>query len=359
MNTVRPDKITLARESRGLTQTELAQRLNISQGQVSKIELGAMQVSPDVLARMSAVLNYPEELFSQTDTVYGAGPNDRYHRKRQSTSVGLMKKIYAQINLRRMQIVRLLRSVPLAPSQIPKYPIEDAPGSEVEIAAMVRAAWHLPFGPIANLTNVVERAGAIIVPCNFETPQVDAISQWIPEHPPMLFVNIATARSRYRMTLAHEIAHLVLHAIPNEEMEDQANRFASELLMPARDIRPDLSSLASCRRADDVLSKLVELKMIWRVSIQGLLTKLSDLGILSSSLVTSTWKRLAQLGYRKREPYEEKIPAESPSTLREIVSRHMSQLGYSLAQLSHAVCLSAEEFRRLYMPIEIAHLRAV
>ena len=356
---VRADKVTLARESRGLTQAELAERLRISQGQISKIELGMLHISTELLTRTSTVLNYPESLFYLTDQIYGAGPNDLYHRKRQSASSKLMKKIYAQINLRRIQIVRLLKSVALA-CHMPKYPIEDsAAEGEAAIAAMVRAAWHLPNGPIDNLTEILERAGAIIVTCNFETPLVDGISQWLPGCPPMFFMNMMTPRSRWRMTLAHELAHCVMHATPNAEMEGQANKFASELLMPAADIKSDLTFVAQCRHADDVLSKLAELKLIWKVSMQGLLTKAAETRMLQPGLVTSTWKRLTQLGYRRHEPLEHRLPIEQPTTLRELVTRHLTRLGYSVNQLADALCLSVEEFRQLYMPQEVAHLRAI
>lgn len=355
---VQGDKIILARESRSLTQGELALRLGISQGQISKIELGMLRAPEELVPKLAKALDYQPSLFYSTEPVYGAGPNDLYHRKRQSTSSRLMKKIYAHINLRRIQIARLLKSVSLS-CHVPRFPLDEHPDGETAIAEMVRALWHLPGGPIPSLTGLLERAGAIIVPCNFETPLVDAISQWLPGHPPMFFVNRMLARSRWRMTLAHELAHVVMHATPNPEMENQAARFASSLLMPEADIESDFRVLARCRTADDCLSKLAELKLVWQVSIQGLLVRASELGALPARMVTSAWKRIAQLGYRKNEPLEHRLPAEQPTTLSELVTKHLRGLGYSTSELAEALSLNVGEFRQLYLPQEVGHLRAV
>jgi len=352
------NKVQLARESRGMTQAELAPLLGISQGQLSKIELGVLRAPDSLGARLSAVLNYPESLFAWTDEVYGAGPNELYHRKQQSTSARLMRKIYAHINLRRMQITRLVKSIPLS-NHITRFDVEDDPEGELSIARRVRAMWHLPDGPIRNATDIVERAGAVVIPCQFETEQVDGISQWLPGLPAMFFINLSAARSRWRMTIAHELAHIVMHARPNALMEAQAARFAGEFLMPAADIRGDLRILSGLRSADDCLSKLFHLKGIWHVSIQALVMRATDLGVLSKAFAQSIWKRIVQLNYKKREPHEELVPLERPSTLRELVGRHTSRLGFTVVQLAEALSLTTNEFRQLYMPEEIGHLRAV
>ena len=52
-NNVNPTMIVLARQSRGLTQTELASRLHCQQGTISKIEQGDLGVSNDMLEALS------------------------------------------------------------------------------------------------------------------------------------------------------------------------------------------------------------------------------------------------------------------------------------------------------------------
>ena len=83
--------------------------------------------------------------------------------------------------------------------------------------------------------------------------------------PPLIFMNAAMPGDRYRFTLAHELAHLVLHNQPetDEAMEEQADEFASEFLLPAKEIRPYL--------ARPSLGGLARVKPYWKVSIKALL----------------------------------------------------------------------------------------
>ena len=90
--------VTLARDSRGLTQTELATRLGIPQGTVSKIESGAMLIPPELIEKISRELDYPEPFFMQTDAVYPFGSSTFYHRKLQSVTTGVLRRIEAKVN---------------------------------------------------------------------------------------------------------------------------------------------------------------------------------------------------------------------------------------------------------------------
>ena len=55
--------VTLARESRGLTQSELAGELGVTQGKVSKIEQGLLSISDQMLSEISSCLKYPQNFF--------------------------------------------------------------------------------------------------------------------------------------------------------------------------------------------------------------------------------------------------------------------------------------------------------
>ena len=74
---------------------------------------------------------------------------------------------------------------------------------------------------------------------------------------------------RARFTLAHELAHLIMHRIPTPDSEGEADRFASEFLMPARDIAADLNGFS--------LQKAAVLKPYWRVSMAALIQHAEDL----------------------------------------------------------------------------------
>jgi Zn-dependent peptidase ImmA (M78 family) len=120
----------------------------------------------------------------------------------------------------------------------PTIDLDSCDGDVERVATLVRAAWRLPLGPVANLTIAIEDAGGIVLKCAFGTPLIDAAHLWLPDMPPLFFVNENTSGDRLRWKLAHEIGHAIMHQCPNGDVETEANRFAGAFLMPADEIGP-------------------------------------------------------------------------------------------------------------------------
>jgi len=65
--------------------------------------------------------------------------------------------------------------------------IDEYDGDVEKIAQAVRASWLIPKGPIKNLTNAIENAGAIIIPFDPETRLIDALSFLVSWNAPFIF----------------------------------------------------------------------------------------------------------------------------------------------------------------------------
>ena len=344
----RADRVVLARESRGLTQRDLAVQLDIPQARLSRIEAGVKEISGELVESLSRVLHYPGTFFSRSFPILGS-QNDLYHRKRRSTSVRVLREVYANLNIRRWQIENLLRSVDYE-CEVPSFPIEDY-GDPQQVARAVRAAWLVPPGPIRDLTALVEAAFGVVVSFDFGTTQIDAVSLWVNGLPPIVFMNPALPRSRYRWTLAHELGHLVMHGYPNPHMEDEANEFAAEFLMPADEIRRDLRAVT--------LDRLLSLKLEWGTSVQALLMHAQRLGKIDSRRSKSLWIEISRKGLRKNEPYEDEIPESSPKLVQQLIDLHRDELHFSIEDLAVATDTFADEFRRVFLPATSGALRVI
>src|ERR1700730_17257824 len=106
---VNPEMIVLAREARGLSQAELAHRLGISQGQLSKVESGLVSATAQLLPKLARELSFPPKFFVQRHAVVGPSTSEFYHRKRASMPVRLLEQIHALVNIRKFHLERLLR----------------------------------------------------------------------------------------------------------------------------------------------------------------------------------------------------------------------------------------------------------
>jgi Zn-dependent peptidase ImmA (M78 family)/transcriptional regulator with XRE-family HTH domain len=335
------EMVILARESRGYTQKDLADKLRITQSALSRVEGGLRGLTPATLRRLSEALNYPESFFTQRRKIYGVGLTEVFHRKRRCVSNRLLNKIYALIDIRTNEIARLLKSVETGTIDILPINVNDYDGNAKEVARIVRASWNMPHGPIQNLTAIIEHAGGIVVPFDFETSDIDAISHWLPGLPPIFFVNKFCPADRLRFTLAHELGHVIMHQkTPDPFIEEQANEFAAEFLMPEKDIKPYLVDIS--------LDKLASLKPYWKVSMAALLKRAIDLKVISYRRGTTLWTEISRAGYRIREPMNLDILVENPTLLKEIVRVYTHKMNYSIPELAHLLVLKQNEMQDIY-----------
>lgn len=335
-----PDMLRLARDLREMTQSELAQRLGMTQGLVSKLENGLIGLpSEDVVGKLTSVLGFPSGFFFQTARAEGF-PHFHF-RKRVRLGAKPLAHISAVINLRRMHISKLIRSYDVdIEKPIPQIGLDEAGITPERLAARLREYWMLPRGPVQDLTKVIEDAGGVVVLCRFGTNLLDGISFRSAGLPPVFCMNRDVPGDRYRFSLAHELGHMVMHALPDDDakMEEEAHRFAAAFLMPANDVRAHLSS--------PKLSTLGRAKALWKVSIKSLIKRSYDL-----KMVTDQQYRNLMVDYDKafKEGEAYSIEVEQPSWLRDMIQHHLGLLGYSIAELAQLLHLDPEETRRTYV----------
>lgn len=340
--------LVLAREANGWTQSHLARLVDITQGHLSKIESGFVPPPESLIERLSGALGYPRRFLSLDDPLYGPGASEFFHRKRQ-TSPRMLARLHAQLNIRRIHIARLLKAVDLNADNIPRLDLDEFESPE-EIARAIRAAWQLPPGPLRNLTGAIEDAGGIVTRCDLGALQVSGVSRWVPGMPPLFFLNQDMPGDHERMTLAHELGHIVMHAVPRPSMEQEAFAFANALLLPEQDLKPYIAGGVT-------LPLLANLKPYWGVSIAALIMAVSSLELVTERQARSLWMQMSKAGYRRREPPELDVPREAPTLLQEILDVHVNELGYRPEELAALLHVTPSRLRREYGIEELGDTR--
>lgn len=344
-----PEMVTLAREARELSQTQLARTLGVQQGTLSKIEAGTIVPAADTLAEMARVLEVPETLFAQP-LEYRQLPVS-FFRRRVRVSSYQLKAIRARTNFTRMEVRTLLSAVNIPTLRLVRGDVRGGVPAAVQAARLLRAHWNIAPGPIRNLTATIENAGIIPIPMDFGGAKVDGLSLYdtTDDLPPLIFYNAALPWDRIRFTLAHELGHIVLHhhlpiAETDRDSEAEAHAFAGELLAPASEIKPQLVGLN--------LQKLAALKAHWRLSMAAVVMRAHQLGKLTDRQRSYLFMQLGKLGYRTKEPIE--LPPEPPTLLAEMVGYYLNDLGYSEQKLSADLHMQAFHFRRKYRSLSTA-----
>lgn len=336
------DMLDLARGARGLTQAEVAKAACVSQAMLSKVENRLLLPTPELTERLAKALGFPVDFFCQAERAHGF-PH-YHHRRRVALGTKALAKIHAIMNIRRQHIARLLKSFGCEVDKpIPSLDLDVKEIGPTDAARMVREYWMLPRGPVESVTAAIEAGGGIVVVTDFGTPLLDGISFRAAGLPPIFVMNSEVPGDRYRFSLAHELGHMVMHALPgddDEKMERQADEFASAFLMPPVEIKPHL--------VPPSIQKFARAKGHWKVSIKAMIRRARDLRLISPD----DYKRLSisysKAGYSRGEPFP--LEREAPALLPRMVDFHLRDLGYSASELAKLLLIEEDDLRRAYAP---------
>ncbi len=334
-----PDMLRLARDARELTQAELATNTGMTQAFMSKLEHGLIaQPGEEALRLIAEELRFPEHFLFQRERAIGF-PHFHF-RKRAKLGAKPLARIGALINIRRQHVVKLLRSyeAPVA-KPIPQIDLDQSGATPEQLAERLRAYWMMPRGPVSNLVELIEEAGGIVTSARFGTNLLDGLSFRTEGLPPLFFMNREMPNDRFRFSLAHELGHMVMHSLPDddEKMESEAHRFAAAFLMPASDIKPYLVS--------PKLNALGRVKAYWKVSIKSLIKRAFDLELITPGQYKSLNIQYVK-SFKGVEPVE--LKPEIPLRLKNIVTYHRTTLGYSTDDLAKMLAARPEDVERVY-----------
>ena len=342
------DMLRLARQRKGFQQTEAALRLGIGQPLLSRYE-NKLNKPPEAFLLLAArVYEVRQSFFFQTEPIYGAPVSvHAMTRKKADVSARELDSVVAELNVRVMHLRKFLEAVDVGSSgPLPRMDVEEC-GDPEDIAGLVRAHWGISRGPLPNLTTLAEQSGVIVAHSEMSGVDVSGVTFAPPGTPPLVVLKRDHPADRLRFTLAHEIGHLVMHRFPTARMEEEANRFASALLMPASDIKPYFAG----RKID--LALLAAMKPEWRVAMQAILMRAKNLGLIERNQEEYLWKQIGVRRMRLRESPELDFDVEQPSVMPNLFRVFRSTLQYSMTDVSKLLHVYEHELSDFYGADEV------
>ena len=266
------------------------------------------------------------------------------NRRKASVGATWLSQVHLELNIRLIHLRRCLRAADshpeLPPPQIDVY----QGGGPTEIAQTIRRAWSIPEGPVANHTDYCERAGILVIWCDLERG-IDGVTMKVRDLPPCIFLNRNVPPDRMRASLAHELGHVVMHIVPTDTMEDEANAFASEFMVPERQFRRQFAG-----RSGVTLEWLVRQKAYWKMSMGFLLYRTGALELVTRHQSEYVWKQISMRGWRTREPQETDFAYEEPTAFPELLHIHGNLLGYDLQTIGAFIASNIADVQKLYRP---------
>lgn len=275
------NRLRAYRDIEGISQDELGKLLGLSAQMVSAIESGRRSFNGSL-----AVLGYTEDRFSLPNM------SEPLHRQRASTGAAAQKRAKELLRLAGEIFAELQRVTRNAPRwSLERHTGITSYGDVEDYAVEVRCMLGLEeSGPIRNLTVNVERAGVCVIP--IDLPGVDGISAWIGDLP-VIGLSPRVTGDRFRLSIAHELGHLLMHSQRTDLTEGEANRFTGALLFP-------LAEFDAAMPDRPQLRDFVSLKSSWGVSVTALVYRARELDYLDDSRYRALQIQMSK--WRKAEP---------------------------------------------------------
>lgn len=316
-----------AMDLRCINATTLAKETGISRQTITEYK-NNIEINADIknIKKIANVLNFPfafffeKELSVKSKAVYFRSQltTKQYYRKAQHVKLQFIATIY---NFLKEYI------------EFPAFDVPMYTGIEPEDAAeKLRNEWGLSNRPIENIIPLLEKHGIIITCLDTETDAIDAFTQKfvLDDGTPIYIIGYSANKksaARIHFDLAHELGHICLHdwqeldELERDEFklrEDEANRFASALLLPKSIFLNDLLNYGLNIKDYSVL------KRKWRVSIAAMLIRANRLGIIDNLQYKNMIIKMQKLGIRKQEPLDNELITAEPSILKTAVNLLLS-----------------------------------
>lgn len=336
---ISPKQLTFAREYRGYTQSELASRIvGLSQSNLSKFEKGIGVLSDEVLQRVIKLLDFPEGFFHLS--ISNNVENAHYRRKsgitkRTKEDIEKSNKLIGYIIDQMSDSIEFpaftLKTIDLEDDYTPEY-----------AARFTRKYIGILQGSVKDICTILEKYGIVIVEQTYDTENFDGVSFLTDKGTPVMVINRDFSNDHKRLTIAHELGHIVMHlskdiAIPEyRNKEDEAFRFASEFLMPANEIRSSLDTLR--------LSSLMPLKLHWLTSMAAIIRRAWSLGCIDKNRYQYLNIELSRHHYKKHEPGM--VFIDLPQSFTQAYQLFKTELGYTDFDLSRAFQLPIDVIQR-------------
>ena len=256
----------------------------VSKQAISKYESAKMKPNSTILIALATALDVDVEYFFRPFT-FDVNQFQVSFRKKSDTSAKDVNALKVQIQdqIERYLEVEELLGKPIETVQCSEGDVISSAEQMRQLACDVRSNWNLGEDAIANVQDILESKGIKVI--STEAPNgFDGVSGIVNGKDFIVILNSALDHvERRRFTGMHELGHLLYNnrfnpELTQREKENLCNSFASEMLLPSATIKRIFKPGEKIST-----SELKQLQMVYGISIDAIMHKLHEIGIVSDS----------------------------------------------------------------------------
>ncbi len=316
-------RLKQARLLAGMTQSELASALGenglkITAAAISKYEREKSYPSAQFMLLGAQVLEVPSSYFLRQPTRSVEWIGFRCRARLGESARNIIKAYAADRAEAQSELRDLLH--PERDFDFPSIPVSSLEDAE-RAAEKLRDLWDVGDRPLDNLVQMAEDREVIVIDWADKTELFDGLSGWCGDRP-VTAINSQFPLDRRRLTLAHEIGHLVMDTSFSPDVDDEALafRFAAALLVPGPHVSKELPDKTRYLSWDE----LKVLKRKYGLSISAWVRRAFDQNVISYSTYKAMNIEYRTRGWHRGEP-EQYIGDEEPLLLKQMAGRAIAE----------------------------------
>ena len=316
-------RLKQARLLAGMTQRELAKQLGeagykITAAAISKYEKEKSYPTARFMLLASSVLGVPSTYLMHQPSKSVEWIGFRCRARLGATARKIIKSYASDRADAQSELRDLL--YPKRDYDFPSIPVSSLKDAE-HAAEQLRDLWDVGDRPLDNFVQLAEDREVIVIDWADKTGLFDGLSGWCGNRP-VTVVNSQFPLDRRRLTLAHEIGHLVMDTSIDADVDEEALafRFAAALLAPAYHVSRELPGKTHNLSWDE----LKVLKRKYGLSMSAWVRRAYDLNIISYATYKTMNIEYNCLGWHRGEP-EQYVGDEEPLILKQMARRAIAE----------------------------------
>lgn len=324
------NNLKTARNRAGLSLRGLEEKIGglVSAQSIGKYERGDMLPSTQVVDALAVALKVEKEFLFAEHLIELGTIEFRENSARHKIDEKAVSATVRDRLMRYLEIEELLGGVRVDWDKPRQFPYSIRSLADAELAAhKLRDDWQLGSDPIPNLSEFLEERGFKIILADLSS-LVAGVTCRVPvgkdqKIVPVIVTSSSITGERQRFTIVHELGHLLLEKASSElNIEKICNKFAGAFLMPERFLREALGKT----RSNISIGELVSLKKFLGVSVQAIVYRCKELGIINEYSYRALYKEFSNRGWLK-PPYDEPnaIEIEEPQRFKRLCLRSLAE----------------------------------
>lgn len=316
------ERLRDARVIQRLKSSGVAEKAHLTPDRYSRLENSlSTKVNQKRIAALADAVDFPID-FLTSPPVTPVQRGSLLFRAKKGMTRGEEDQLVAWARLIGDLLHRAEEDVRLPYVKVPRVSPSTSPADAARIS---RSAFGLADDePIPHLVRLLERSGVHVASVDFSAElhakYHDAFSTWVgyAMDRPLVVTRSSSSWERTRLSVAHELGHLVMHQTRREgDLEAEAYTFASEFLLPR-------GALQEGWPRQVTLVSLMPLKRKWGMSLASLIEHGYRNGLVESTQRTNLYKqmsnrrdretgerwRVREPGWNDRDPERPKLIAK-------------------------------------------------